>query len=783
MKTFPQTRRTNGIVGWMTCTNLVKWKLTDVFKPVGFGLISRVELHHFADASQTGYGTVSYLRYKNHDEQVHCAFVMGNARVAPLKHMTISKVGTFCSTVAAKMNNFLERALELRIDSTHYWTDSQTVLRYINNEKARYHTFVANRVSVIREESDASQWHYVDTKENPADVASGGLNMKDLLQSQLWIYGPKFLWDPTLQPPIWHGASDNDLEKVMNSDPEVKKVAVNKVEVKEVSQKLTTSEQDPELFNYTEDAVNKILHYYSDWTKLKRAVAWWLRARSYLKMKAEKTLPEKNQAKLRRPLDLQEMEEAERSTIRIVQRDQFPAELREISKNERYLDDGGSEISKHKHDNSKQKRPKQKKMINKSSALASLDPEIQGGLLVVGGRLRNARIPQKAKHQMILLKDHHVSTLLIRNIHGKVKHQGCNHELSELRQKFWFVNARVAVKSVIRKCVVCKKYQARAASQKMADLPASRVKPDEPAFSRTGMDYFGPFDVRQGRTTRKRYGVVFTCLNSRAVHLEVAESLDTSSCMDAVRRFIARRGNVKEIFSDNGTNLVSTNKELKQSLQELNQEHISYHMHRQNIDWHFNPPTASHQGGIWERQIRTIRKILCAILNEQNMKSYRNDEHLRTFMCEVERTINSRPLTRVSDEANDLDVITPNDLLLLNNTATFPPGVFNEKELYSKRRWRQMQYMADIFWKRWTREYLPDLHKRQKWLQSKKNIQTGDIVLIVDDHAPRNSWPMGLVQDTHEDGQGLVRSAKIKTKTTVLTRPVTKLCVLLECDN
>ena len=139
-------------------------------------------------------------------------------------------------------------------------------------------------------------------------------------------------------------------------------------------------------------------------------------------MKAEKTLPAKNQEKLRRSLDLQEMEEAERSIIRIVQRDQFPAELREISKNEMYLDDGGSEISKHKHDNCKQKRPKQKKMINKSSAPASLDPEIQGGLLVVGGGLRNARIPQNAKHQMILPKDHHVSTLLIRDIHGKVKH-------------------------------------------------------------------------------------------------------------------------------------------------------------------------------------------------------------------------------------------------------------------------------------------------------------------------------------------------------------------------
>ena len=760
-------------------------KVDRCFKPVGFGQIVRVELHHFADASEAGYGTVSYLRYVNNAQQVHCAFVLGKARVAPLKHMTIPRLELSAATVAAKMNNFLERVLELRIDSTHYWTDSQTVLRYINNEKARYHTFVANRVSVIRDESLSSQWHYVDTKENPADAASRGLNMKDLLQSQQWINGPEFLWGSELHPPSWQGMSGNNLEKAMKIDPEVKKVAVNKVTVEDISQKLTTSKQDPEQADYTEDAVSKIMQYYSDWTKLTRAVAWWLRIRVYLAMKAKKTLTAKNQAKFSETVTLQEMQEAERSIIRHVQKDRFPTELRllEVSAREVNPDDGGGEMSKSRDDNSCNQQKQPQKMINKSSTLASLDPEIQDGVLVVGGRLRNASIPQNAKHQMILPKDHHVSTLLIRHIHSRIKHQGCNHVLSELRQKFWILKARAAVKSVIKKCVICKKYQSKAESQKMADLPASRVKPNEPPFSRSGVDYFGPFQVRQGRTTRKRYGVIFTCLNSRAVHIEVAESLDTSSCVDAVRRFVARRGNVREIYSDNGTNLVSTNKELKQSLQELNKEHISHYMHQRNIQWHFNPPSASHQGGIWERQIRTIRKILCAMLNEQHMKSYRNDEQLRTFMCEVERTINSRPLTRMSDEPNDLDVITPNDLLLLNNTVAFPPGVFNKKDLYSRSRWRQMQYMADIFWKRWTKEYLPDLQNRQKWFQPKRNVQIGDIVLIVDDQAPRNSWPMGLVYETHEDKQGLVRSAKIKTKTTVLTRPVTKLCVLLECDN
>ena len=109
--------------------------------------------------------------------------------------------------------------------------------------------------------------------------------------------------------------------------------------------------------------------------------------------------------------------------------------------------------------------------------------------------------------------------------------------------------------------------------QKMAELPRSRVQGDEPAITRVGMDYFGPFEIKCGRSViRKKYGVIFTCLASRAVHIEVASSLDTSSCIDAIRRFISRRGHVKEMFSDNGTNLVGAERELKQALKELNQD-------------------------------------------------------------------------------------------------------------------------------------------------------------------------------------------------------------------
>jgi len=265
--------------------------------------------------------------------------------------------------------------------------------------------------------------------------------------------------------------------------------------------------------------------------------------------------------------------------------------------------------------------------------------------------------------------------------------------------------------------------------------------------------------------------------------MEIADSMDTSACINALRRFIARRGHVRQITSDNGSNLVGANHELNQAVKELDEQIIQKFATSHKIKWKFNPPAASHHGGVWERNIRTVRKILQSMLTEQHLKAAQTDDQLHTLMCEVEAVVNSRPLTRVSEDPTDLDVITPNHLLQLHNTECLPPGIFNEKDIYARRRWRQVQFLADTFWKRWVREYLPMLQKRQKWLQPRRNMKVGDIVLIVDDKAPRNSWPMAIVEQVNVGSQGCVRSATVRTKTTTLSRPITKLCLLLEQES
>lgn len=198
----------------------------------------------------------------------------------------------------------------------------------------------------------------------------------------------------------------------------------------------------------------------------------------------------------------------------------------------------------------------------------------------------------------------------------------------------------------------------------------------------------------------------------------------------------------------------------------------------ESIQWTFNTPSASHHGGAWESMIRLIRKVLCSVLHQQTL----TDEALHTVLCEAEVILNDRPITKISDDPNDLEPLTPNHLLTLKRKPTLPPGVFEQHDIYVRRRWKQSQYISDLFWKRWAKEYLSNLQERQKWNQLNRNVKIGDVVLIADSSAPRNSWMIGKIINVFPDKGGVVRSVELKTATSTIKRPITKLCMLVEND-
>jgi hypothetical protein len=722
-------------------TKMEQLRISRCFKPLEFGEVASSQLHHFSDASQRGYGAVSYLRLTNQNAQIHCSFVMGKARLAPLKETTIPRLELSAAVVATRLDKMIRAEIDVPIDASLFWTDSTCVIGYIANEDKRFQTFVANRVAIIREVSSPSQWRYVSTQLNPADDASRGLSADELISNTRWLRGPDFLWEPETHWPT--------LPNVPN------KISDEDIEVKREVQTFATDT------NACESTLDAIFKRFSSWYQLKKFIAWMLRYRTRLRAartRRRNGIIETHGKSETKPIVVDEIIQAEKEIIKYVQRDKFQQELSTFNK-VITDEDVATNIAS----------------VKKSSPIYKLDPKLSDDLLCVGGRLSNAPIPSETKHPIILPKNHHISIMIAQYYHLIAGHSGLEHVLSLMRERFWLIGARATLRRVLNKCVDCSKRQAPVGEQKMADLPEHRVTPDRPPFTFVGVDCFGPFMIKRGRSLVKRYGVLFTCLTIRAIHLEVAHSLDTDSFLNSMRRFIARRGPPEVMRSDNGGNFVSGEKELRSAVAAWNQERVHQFLLQRNVKWIFNPPAGSHHGGVWERCIRTVRKVLTALLNQQTL----DDEGLVTLMCEVESIINSRPLTKVSDDPEDLEALTPNHLLLLSSGSSLPPGIFTKEDLYTRRRWRQVQYLADVFWRRWIKEYLPSLQERQKWVKPRRNFAPGDIVLLVDENSPRCAWTLGRVLEVNPNTKdGFVRKVTLKAKSTILERPVDKIVFL-----
>ncbi|XP_024117236.1 uncharacterized protein LOC112138823 [Oryzias melastigma] len=357
----------------------------------------------------------------------------------------------------------------------------------------------------------------------------------------------------------------------------------------------------------------------------------------------------------------------------------------------------------------------------------------------------------------------------------------------ELRANgFWVIGASKLVAKIIHNCVLCRKLRRPTELQKMADLPKERVEASAP-FTYSGMDCFGPFLVKKARKEHKRYGLIFTCLYSRAVHLEMLEDLSTDAFINALRCFISLRGAVRQLHCDQGSNFVGARNEFRESLKQCDPKLLEVFLSEKQCEFIFNAPTASHAGGIWERQIRSIKNVLNALLAQ--CPGRLDDASLRTLFYEAMAVINSRPLTVDGiNDPNALEPLTPNHFIMMKSkVAPGPPGLFVKEDLYATKRWRRVQYLIEQFWSRWKKEYLMAIATRQKWHKPKRNLKTDDIVIIKDNNLPRNQWQLGRVIETVKDSDGLVRRVKLQlgkcvndSKPTVIERPVHKLVVLLE---
>ncbi|XP_058816807.1 uncharacterized protein LOC131680103 [Topomyia yanbarensis] len=678
---------------------------------------SGIQLHVFVDASELAYACVAYLRIIQ-EGKVRCVLVAAKTKVAPLKPLSIPRLELQAGLIGCRLMENISSSLDLPIEKRFVWTDSRTVLSWVRSDSRRYHPYVGFRVGEILNLSSVIEWHYVPSKQNVADEATKwgvGPNFSPISRwyvSQNFLYLPEKEWP---DQPTKQGMTGEELRVVFQHHQQI----------------------PPPLID---------LNRFSNWNRLLRATAYFLRAVQLF-----------HKENLSGPLHSEELQQAENLLWRQVQFQAFSDEYCVLEFN-------------------KANPGKKMKQIEKCSPLYEQSPCMDDeGVIRMNSRIGAApTVAFAAKFPILLPKDHRLTVLLVDSFHQRFKHQ--NHEtvFNEIRQQFRIPKLRSLIKNVARDCMYCKLRKATPRPPMMAPLPKVRLTPHIRAFSYTGVDYFGPILVKQNRSLVKRWVALFTCLTVRAVHLEVVHSLSTQSCVMAIRRFVSRRGAPAAFYSDNGTCFKGSSNLLSEQIQNIH-ENCAETFTNARTSWHFNPPSAPHMGGSWERMVRSVKAAMAAVAEHSR---HPTDEVLETVVLDAEAMVNSRPLTYVPLDDVEQEALTPNHFLLYGTQGVVQPRtVFVTEGSTLRDSWKLTQYLVDQCWRRWVREYLPTLTRRTKWFQPTKPLEPGDVVYVVDENK-RNGWLRGRIIEVIAGRDGQVRRAVVQTSDGILTRPTVKLALM-----
>lgn len=692
------------------------------------------ELHVFSDASELAYACVAYWRLVYADGFIRLALISSKARVTPLKPTSIPRLELQAALIASRLAITIKNSHKKVSTRTVFWTDSMTVLGWLRSDARTFKPFVAHRIGEISENTSVKDWKWVPTGLNVADDATR-LKPINLTAEHRWFLGPSFLlkpcdnWpvEPTGQPPV-------------------------REELKQAA--------EPMAVHWV---VTADFSHFNKWSRLVRSTARVLQVVAKFRTILERLRkPDSNTTAERRnrravtsasttliPLTAELMDAAEAQIWQRVQSETFAEEIQ-------CLESG--------------------QPIKKSSRLAKLSPVMgTDKLLRLVGRIRAVQdIDPSSKFPILLDSQHPAVHLLVQHYHRIAGHANNQMVINEIRQKYWLLRLRNTVRTVANKCLFCRIRKATPLSPMTGDLPVERLAHHRRPFTFTGLDYFGPVSVTIGRRREKRWVALFTCMTTRAIHLDVVNSLTADSAIMALRRFIARRGTPTTVFSDNGTCFVGANRILKVFYEDTVQDFAA----NKGIKWSFIPAAAPSFGGCWERLVRSVKTALKVTLFERAPR----EETFLTLLLEAEALVNSRPLSHVSVDINDDESLTPFHFLIGSSSHQALPEVLTDRDLTGRAEWRKALRLADHFWSRWIKEILPTLQPRQIGTNTQPNLRTGDLVLIVDENLPRGFWPRGRITAVYPGKDGVVRVVDVKTQAGVLRRP-TKKIVRLEVNN
>ncbi|CAG9134415.1 unnamed protein product [Plutella xylostella] len=671
---------------------------------------SKTELHVFADASQAAYGAAVYIRVVE-NENVYVSLITAKTKVAPVeKQISIPRLELCGAAMAAALISEVSQVLNINKENLHAWTDSTIVLAWLKGGASRWSTFVSNRVSTILNILDYEQWGHVATDMNPADYASRGLPASQLSSQSLWWSGPAWL-------------SENDIN--------VSTLDIEDTQEEEKVKTLTASIN-------TEDEL--IWTKFSNLQRMLRVISY---CRRWLNLKEAKEKREKHT----KFITAEEIKQTLESCIKQAQEIEFKDEIKQL---------------------------KSEGSVPKKSKLRNLCPLLdESGILRVGGRIQQSHTDYDTQHPIILPATSHLSRLIIVDAHQKTMHGGPQLMLNYLRSKFWIMRARDLCKKSYRECVTCIRYSVKNTTQMMGQLPEVRLKPNRP-FKSAGVDYAGPINIRfspgRGSKSYKGYICLFVCMVTRAIHLEAVTDLTSKGFIAAFRRFTGRRGHCYDLYSDNGTNFIGADKQLREMFNSAKSTfpgELAELLSLERTTWHFIPPRAPNFGGIWESGVRSTKTHLKKVISDTTL-TY---EELATVLSQVEACLNSRPITVLSDNPNDPLPLTPGHFLigepLLNlSDENYTLGNSNHLE-----RWRLVQKMVTDFWNRWYKEYLVTLNQRYKWNTKNAEPEIDDVVILKEDNIPPSKWILGKIVQKHVGPDNITRVVSVKCKNGIFKRP------------
>ncbi|XP_065918796.1 uncharacterized protein [Dysidea avara] len=655
------------------------------------------------------------------------SFIMAKSRVAPLKPLTLPKLELMGALTAARLCSFILQALTTLNLSIQLWSDSQIALHWIMGQKSN-NVFVAHRVTQILELSGSESWRYCPTQDNPADLLTRGISSSQLKSSMLWIHGPQ--WLPSENSwPVWQSSPNIEMQALA----------------------VTVTTFNPTTLQRSAGTIH--IHHiigisnYSTLSRLLGVTAYLCRFITNCRKQP--------QGRLTGPLTPLELHHALVTWVKQCQEEMYSKEIASLT--------------------SPSSTAKRLPLVRQLRLFLDEDH-----MLRCGGRIHNAPLSKTAKFPLLLPPKHTLTSLVIHSVHLRLFHAGTNATLTAIRQRFWIPTARQRIKSLLRHCVICRKHSGKPyAVPDPPPLPEIRTCESDP-FSITGIDFTGALYVRNSSTESKVYVCLFTCATTRAIHLEIVTDLSVETFFLAFRRFASRRSLPQILVSDNASTYTAAAEKLQRLLQS---DHLADMLGRQGVQWCFIPKRAPWYGDWWERLIGLTKMALKKVLGRSRVTL----AVLQTLIAEVEAILNDRPLTYVSCELNDLEPLTPSQLLHGRRIVSLPHEQVTEQDIddptfgdYSEvnQRARLQAALLSQFWSRWRHEYLTSLREHHR--ASGNNVQQikqGDIVLVHDD-SPRISWKLAVVEDLLRGNDGLVRAANIRTAQDKTNRPIARLIPL-----